>query len=86
MKKSLVFAMIAVFALSIFAVGCKKEEAAPETTTEAAPAVVETAPAVDTAMSTDTAATTETTMTEMTTMSTSTAPATTDTAAAPATK
>jgi PBP1b-binding outer membrane lipoprotein LpoB len=49
MKKSLVFALIAVFALSIFAVGCKKEEAAPETTTEAAPATTESTPAVDTA-------------------------------------
>ena len=84
MKKSLVFALIAVFALSIFAVGCKKEEAAPETTTEAAPAAVET-PAVDTAASTDTAMTTDTAATT----ETAAAPATTDTtatAAAPATK
>ncbi len=82
MKKSLVFALIAVFALSIFAVGCKKEEAAPETTTEAAPAAVETAPAVDTAMTTDTAAMTDTTMTAATTDTTMTAaPAATDTTA-----
>ena len=45
MKKSFVFALITVFALALFAVGCKKEEAAPETTETAAPAA---APATET--------------------------------------
>ena len=68
MKKSLSLALVILFALSIFAVGCKKEEAATTDT-----AVTETTAPAPTPATTMTAATTDTTMTA--------APAATDTTA-----
>ena len=83
MKKSLSLALVILFALSIFAVGCKKEEAATTDTavTETTAPAPETA-AVDTAMTTDTADTPNTRMPAAPTHTTMTAaPAATDTTA-----